>query len=136
MFADDSSAHASSQGSRLPRVSPALPASPLSIVLRTSVLVTPMHLRQPQRELPSRPGVVASHLPRSPTMPRASFGELALFCTGKQLPLEVLNSAAGHYIGTRDTEGPVSRESREYFRSFAAAERALARGGWSQLAIP
>ena len=38
--------------------------------------------------------------------------------------------------GTRDTEGPVSRESREYFRSYAAAQRALERGGWSQLAIP
>jgi len=66
-----------------------------------------------------------------------SFGKLALttYC-GKFLPLEVLHSAAGHYIGTRDTEGPVSRESREYFRSHAAAQRALERGGWSQLAVP
>lgn len=69
-------------------------------------------------------------------MPRASFGELALFYTGKFLPLQVLHSAAGHYIGTHDSQGPVSRESREYFRSFAAAERALERGGWSQLANP
>ena len=63
-------------------------------------------------------------------------GALALAWTGKRLPLQVLRSAAGHYIGTRDTEGPVSRESREYFRSYAAAQRALERGGWSQLAIP
>jgi len=69
-------------------------------------------------------------------MPRTSFGELALFYTGKLLPLQVLHSAAGHYIGTHDAHGPVSRESREYFRSFAAAERALERGGWSQLANP
>ncbi|HBO6004927.1 TPA: hypothetical protein VDU60_003995 [Pseudomonas aeruginosa] len=67
--------------------------------------------------------------------PKASYGYLALNYAGKYLPLEVLHSAAGHYIGTRDTEGPVSRESREYFRSQRAAERALARGGWSQLAI-
>ena len=41
---------------------------------------------------------------------QASFGQsghLALIHCGKFLPLEVLHSAAGHYIGTRDTEGPV-----------------------------
>lgn len=65
-----------------------------------------------------------------------SFGQLALFHTGKVLPLEVLHSAAGHYIGTCDAQGPVSRESCEYFRSYAAAQRALARGGWSQIANP
>ncbi len=67
---------------------------------------------------------------------QASFGQLASTYCGKFLPLEVLQSAAGHYIGTRDTEGPVSRESREYFRSYAAAQRALESGGWSQLAVP
>src|SRR3546814_20265824 len=66
--------------------------------------------------------------PRSPSMSQqASFGQLALTYCGKFLPLEVLQSAAGHYIGTRDTEGPVSRESREYFRSYDAAQRALDR---------
>ncbi|CAD7716420.1 hypothetical protein LMG31886_21080 [Xanthomonas hydrangeae] len=40
---------------------------------------------------------------------KASFGQLALIHCGKLLPLEVLQSAAGHYIGTRDIEGPVSR---------------------------
>jgi len=67
---------------------------------------------------------------------QASFGQLALIQHGKFLPLEVLHSAAGHYIGTRDSEGYVSRESRQYFRSYAAAERALYRGGWPQLATP
>ncbi|WP_427196924.1 hypothetical protein [Pseudomonas aeruginosa] len=59
---------------------------------------------------------------------QASFGQLALIHCGKFLPLEILHSAAGHYIGTRDTEGPVSRESCQYFRSYAAAQRALERG--------
>lgn len=67
-------------------------------------------------------------------MPRSvSFGHLALNYAGKYLPLEVLHSAAGHYIGTRDRQGPVSRESVEFFRSAAAAQQALARGGWTQL---
>ena len=59
---------------------------------------------------------------------QASFGQsghLALIHCGKFLPLEVLHSAAGHYIGTRDTEGPVSLESREYFLSYSAAQRAI-----------
>lgn len=66
----------------------------------------------------------------------ASFGHLALNYAGKYLPLEVLHSAAGHYIGTRDQDGPVSRESTEYFRSATAAQHALARGGWTQLRTP
>jgi hypothetical protein len=67
---------------------------------------------------------------------KTSFGHLAFFHTGRYLPLEVLHSAAGPYIGTRDAQGPVSRESSEYFRSSAAAQRALARGGWTQLPNP
>ncbi len=67
---------------------------------------------------------------------QASFGQLALTYCGKILQHEVQQSAAGLYIGTRETEGPVSRDSREYFRSCAAAQRALARGGWAQLAVP
>jgi len=67
---------------------------------------------------------------------QSSFGHLALIYAGKHLPLEVLHCAAGHYIGTRDIEGPVSRESAEYFRSSAAAQRALDRGGWTQLPTP
>ncbi|MGO3130341.1 MAG: hypothetical protein ACTIJQ_01020 [Alcaligenes sp.] len=64
---------------------------------------------------------------------QVSYGHLALTYVGSLLPLEVLHSAAGHYIGTRDAYGPVSRESVEYFRSSAAAQRALDRGGWTQL---
>ena len=52
---------------------------------------------------------------------------------GYPLPLEVLSSAAGFYIGTfSPTEGPISRESAEYFPTEAAAENALASGEWTQ----
>lgn len=44
---------------------------------------------------------------------------------GKDLPLEVLESARGFYIGTRDEEGPCTRESEEYWRGRAGAEAAL-----------
>lgn len=64
-----------------------------------------------------------------------SFGQLALTYTGIHLPLKVLCSGAGYYIGTRDAEGPVSRES-EYFPSSAEAQRALDEGDWAQRPIP
>lgn len=41
------------------------------------------------------------------------------------LPLTVLKSAAGFYIGTEDDDGPVSRESEEYWPTKEAAEKAL-----------
>ena len=67
---------------------------------------------------------------------KASFGQLALTYCGKFLPLEVLQSAAGHYIGTQDDEGPVSRESVEYFPNHLAAQRALDTHAWTQRAHP
>ena len=63
-------------------------------------------------------------------------GYLALAFTGKRLPLQVRHSAAGHYIGTADEDGPVSRESVEYFRSQHAADLALATGHWQQRIHP
>lgn len=63
-------------------------------------------------------------------------GYLALTYTGKRLPLQVHHSAAGHYIGTADEDGPVSRESVEYFRSQHAADHALATGRWQQRIHP
>ncbi|MBO9356006.1 hypothetical protein GG851_18615 [Bordetella petrii] len=65
-----------------------------------------------------------------------SIGYLALAYTGKRLPLEVRLSAAGHYIGTADKEGPVSRESEHYFRSYQAASKALMTGRWEQRLHP
>lgn len=66
----------------------------------------------------------------------ASIGYLSLTYAGKRLPLAVLHSAAGHYIGTADLDGPVSRESTQYFRSYQAADRALSTGHWQQRLHP
>ncbi|HRH77060.1 MAG TPA: hypothetical protein PK129_06905 [Cellvibrionaceae bacterium] len=57
---------------------------------------------------------------------------LAFKCCGLSLPVQVLKSNAGYYIGTEDKEGPVSRESHEYWRSFNEAELALKSRSWTQ----
>ena len=67
--------------------------------------------------------------------PAAPLGLLAAH-VGKRLPLQVLRSAAGHYIGTFDDDGPVSRESVEYFPSHEAARHALETGAWTQRQHP
>jgi hypothetical protein len=51
---------------------------------------------------------------------------------GYRLPIEVLQSAAGYYIGTIDNRGPVSRESVEYFETQRHALEALAMNNWTQ----
>lgn len=73
------------------------------------------------------------HLPTP--KPAAPSGLLALTYAGKRLPLQVLRSAAGHYIGTFD-DGPVSRESVEYFPTDEAARHALEIGAWTQQRHP
>lgn len=45
---------------------------------------------------------------------------------GYRLPLVVLESARGFYLGTANEEGPISRESVEYWTTRSAAEKALA----------
>lgn len=61
------------------------------------------------------------------------FGRLAKVYGERELPLEVLQSAAGYYLGTWDEEeGPFTRESQEYFPNAQAAQDALARGAWTQ----
>jgi hypothetical protein len=81
-----------------------------------------------------------SHAPSaSPCATQAgaeSIGYLALTYVGKRLPLQVRHSAAGYFIGTTDENGPVSRESVEYFRSYQAADQALATGCWQQRLHP
>lgn len=62
-------------------------------------------------------------------------GLLALIHLGKRLPLQVLHSAAGYYIGTFD-DVPVSRESVEYFQDRRTALRALRIGMWTQRQEP
>ena len=75
--------------------------------------------------------------PPSATQARAeAIGNLALAYTGKRLPLQVHHSASGHYIGTADEDGPVSRESVEYFRSYQVAADTLATGRWQQRLHP
>lgn len=51
---------------------------------------------------------------------------------GYRLPLEVLESGGGFYIGTRDEGGPVSRESQEYFPDHNTATQCLNSGKWTQ----
>jgi hypothetical protein len=49
-----------------------------------------------------------------------------------ELPLQVLQSNSGFYIGTADGDEPVSKESVEYFQTHAAAQQALQDGTWTQ----
>lgn len=81
--------------------------------------------------------LASTSAPLSAAQARAeSIGYLALTYTGKRLPLRIRHSAAGHYIGTADEDGPVSRESVEYFRSHHAADHALTTGRWQQRLEP
>lgn len=64
------------------------------------------------------------------------YGQLARTWCNQQLPLQVLQSDAGYYIGTADEEGPVSRESVEYFNTDAEAASALKDNSWTQRQHP
>lgn len=81
-----------------------------------------------------------SHAPAAPPcttqVQTESIGHLARTYAGKRLPLQVRHSAAGYFIGTADDNGPVSRESVEYFLSYEAAEQALGTGHWQQRTHP
>ncbi len=59
-------------------------------------------------------------------------GKLAFEYVGKRLEVAVLQSNNGFYIGTCDADGPVSRESLEYWPSRAEADKALEHGMWTQ----
>lgn len=63
-------------------------------------------------------------------------GKLAKEWCNKRLPLQLLRSNAGFYIGTADDEGPVSRESNEYFKDELTARKALETGQWTQKESP
>jgi hypothetical protein len=63
-------------------------------------------------------------------------GKLAQQVCGMELPLQVLGSQAGYYIGTTDECGPYSRESVEYFPTKEAAFAALETGEWTQKTTP
>lgn len=68
----------------------------------------------------------------SATVP--TMGRLAQ-SSGKLLPLQVLKSGAGYYLGTW-FDGPFSRESVQYWKTQAMAEQALANGLWTQKPSP
>jgi len=51
---------------------------------------------------------------------------------GYKLPIQVLMSAKGFYIGTADDGGPVSRESLEYWTTAQAATSAMDSNAWTQ----
>lgn len=61
------------------------------------------------------------------------YGELALACCGKKMPIEVMKSRAGYYLGTSEHTAPFSRESVEYWRTQSEAEDALLKGNWTQM---
>lgn len=60
------------------------------------------------------------------------YGQLARQWCKLELPLQVLQSNSGFYIGTADGDAPVSRESVEYFQTHATAQQALQDGTWTQ----
>ena len=60
-----------------------------------------------------------------------NFGYLAKEC-GEHLPLQVMRSNAGHYIGTSQNGLPYTRESVEYYSAQSDAEDALRDGVWTQ----
>jgi hypothetical protein len=56
---------------------------------------------------------------------------------GITVALAVCESAAGFYLGAvSPTEGPLARDSAEYFASSEDAQAALASGAWTQRMTP
>lgn len=72
-------------------------------------------------------------------MSKTQIGYLAKAYCKVELPLQVLKSAAGFYIGTFSDEdgpdgplGPMTRESDRYWPTREAAQEALDTGDWPQ----
>ena len=63
-------------------------------------------------------------------------GKLAMVICGLRLPVRVMRSAAGYYLGTQSDLGPVSRESVEYWPTEVQAASALSNREWSQRQVP
>lgn len=59
------------------------------------------------------------------------FGALARTC-GKEYPMEILQSAAGFYLGTYSDSGPFTRESMQYWPTREKAKKAWDSGRWTQ----
>ena len=67
---------------------------------------------------------------------KTQFGQLAKIFGGQELPLEILPSRPGYYLGTQCDGEPYSRESREYYKTRREAEAALKSGQWTQRPSP
>lgn len=63
-------------------------------------------------------------------------GKLAKDILDIELPVKVLRSHAGYYIGTHDGVEPISRESVEYWPTEKFAATALDNGTWTQRQTP
>lgn len=66
------------------------------------------------------------------TGPTPRIGQQALQYGGLRLELQVLQSAAGFYIGTIHEQTPYSRESVEYWPKRESAVLALETNSWTQ----
>jgi hypothetical protein len=65
-------------------------------------------------------------------MSNLQFGILASEAGYTGLPIVVCRSQRGFYLGTVSDQGPVSRESKEYFDDESSAREALEQGTWTQ----
>jgi hypothetical protein len=69
-------------------------------------------------------------------MMNQAYGLLAQELLHLELPLQVCESESGYYIGTNcPQDGPISRESEEYYPTRDAAQAALDTGRWTQLTV-
>ena len=64
--------------------------------------------------------------------PKTKYGYLVKKFEGLKLPLEILSSPYGWYIGTRKDGSPYTQESAELYSTAKAAERAFRTGQWTQ----
>lgn len=55
---------------------------------------------------------------------------------GEELPIAVCHSPAGYYLGCVDDEGPVARDSMEYWPTEEEAQEALEAHSWTQRLNP
>ena len=67
---------------------------------------------------------------------KTQFGYVARVAGGQELPLEVLPSRPGFYLGTLLDGEPYTRESVEYFKTYKQACDALKSGRWTQRLRP
>jgi len=64
-----------------------------------------------------------------------TYGYLAARYCRLRLPIKVLQSGAGYYIGTWN-DGPCSRESQEYYPNKESAQSALTNNTFTQRESP